>query len=85
MNSNPCMKTVIHVIDHMMAKFGNTYAPDEMPKWMYEIHTSYTTTDKHNVQLFILKIILNRSTIFKVLISSDLEYLYIINRVYPIE
>lgn len=73
-NRNPCMNTFLKLIDVMQEKFGGTYKPGEMPKWMAEMENKFSTpgfpTDcvnvnncigvHTNVKLFILKIIMNR-------------------------
>lgn len=63
-NSNSCMMTILQVLDHLQSKFGNTYDKQEMPKWMFELHTKFTTTSSPNVILFILKIIINKPDYF---------------------
>jgi DNA-dependent protein kinase catalytic subunit len=37
-NSNPCMLSLLRLIDHLQKQFGATYSKDEMPKWMKELH-----------------------------------------------
>jgi DNA-dependent protein kinase catalytic subunit len=63
-NSNHCMMTVLQVLDHLQSKFGVTYDKQEMPKWMFELHTKFTTASSPNVLLFILKVIINRPEVF---------------------
>jgi hypothetical protein len=75
LNRNPCMMTILSVIDHCQEKFGPTYDKAEMPKWMFEIHSKFVQTgtlvnftitllDVPNVLLFITKIIINKPEIF---------------------
>ncbi len=37
-NSNPCMLSLLRLIDHLQKQFGATYSKEEMPKWMKELH-----------------------------------------------
>lgn len=60
LNSNPCMITLIKVIEEMHKKFGTSYTPDNIPKWMLELYNKCKNPSTHlNVKLFIIKLILN--------------------------
>lgn len=63
-NQNPCMATVLRVIDYMVEKFPDPTG--KMPEWMKEIHFVLNDPNTHiNIKYFLTKIILNRPTIFQ--------------------
>lgn len=75
-NLHPCMELFLKTIAHIQQKFppagvvpgtsSSSSPADEMPKWMFELHSKFQRRDTHpNIQLFIVKIILNRSKIFQ--------------------
>lgn len=64
-NSNPCMVTILRLIDHMHKQFGNSWSTTEMPKWMKEIHSKCVNATTHiNIKLFLVKLVINRPEIF---------------------
>lgn len=67
LNSNPCMITLIKVIEEMYKKFGASYTPEVVPKWMMELYNKCKNPTTHlNIKLFIIKLILNvKSEIFE--------------------
>jgi DNA-dependent protein kinase catalytic subunit len=76
-NQNPCMTTLLRVIDHMQTKLSDAPPPPapgdgtgskdkEMPKWMASIYSKLTSSDVHpNISLFLVKVILNRPKLFQ--------------------
>ena len=68
-NNNPCMQSILKLIDSIMKTFGSSYQSlpaNQMPGWMKEIHTTLTDPlTAFNVKLFLVKIIINRPTLFE--------------------
>ena len=65
-NCNPCMPTILEVIDCLHEQFGSKYnAPDQMPAWMKTMVDGLLDTNHHvNVRLFLGKIIQMREAVF---------------------
>eukprot|EP01125_Pyxidicula_operculata_P008002 TRINITY_DN2699_c0_g1_i1.p1 TRINITY_DN2699_c0_g1~~TRINITY_DN2699_c0_g1_i1.p1 ORF type:complete len:2900 (-),score=828.74 TRINITY_DN2699_c0_g1_i1:54-8009(-) len=66
LNSNPCMITLLKLIELIHQKFSITNTKDVMPRWMKELHTVCVSTMTHvNIKLFITKLIINLPHIFE--------------------
>eukprot|EP01105_Mastigella_eilhardi_P003802 TRINITY_DN1496_c0_g1_i7.p1 TRINITY_DN1496_c0_g1~~TRINITY_DN1496_c0_g1_i7.p1 ORF type:complete len:3703 (-),score=882.72 TRINITY_DN1496_c0_g1_i7:1157-12265(-) len=64
LNEHPCMPVMLKLVDHITTKFK--YAPGEVPKWMTELNNKFCSPSTHeNVKLFILKLIINRPSVFE--------------------
>lgn len=74
-NLNPCMETYMRVIDYMQhnkinpdpPQYSSTInSPSDLPAWMLLMHKKFCDSSTAlNIRLFIAKMIINRSTIFK--------------------
>lgn len=73
LNSNPCMLSILSLLDDMTTKFGTEWAaakprsgPSKMPAWMKAVHEKFVDRNTHlNIRLFIAKIIINKSEVFQ--------------------
>jgi len=76
-NQNPCMPSILRVIDFMYKKFSPTNAADQsaaMPEWMKLIYTALNDSSTHiNIKFFLTKIIVNRPHIFEPYCHSFFE------------
>ena len=71
-NRNPCMHSILRVLDYMQHNSINPdpptspSSPSDLPQWMLYLHTKLTDANTHsNVRLFIAKIIINRPLVFQ--------------------
>lgn len=65
MNTNPCMATILNVIDHMFRTFGRSWSSD-LPQFMAFLRSKLSDPGTHiNVKMFITKIIINRWVLFE--------------------
>eukprot|EP01012_Entosiphon_sulcatum_P003459 TRINITY_DN11099_c0_g1_i3.p1 TRINITY_DN11099_c0_g1~~TRINITY_DN11099_c0_g1_i3.p1 ORF type:complete len:4370 (-),score=577.88 TRINITY_DN11099_c0_g1_i3:12-11855(-) len=65
LNSNPCMATILRLVDHLSRHFPIT-AARIMPTWMSDVQNKLRQGDALplNVRLFLAKIVINRPQIF---------------------
>lgn len=63
-NKHPCMQNILKVIDSMYEQFSQNWKEDEMPTWMKNLHSNYSSLN-NSAKFFVLKLIINRSNIFE--------------------
>lgn len=65
-NENPCMQSLLRLIDHIQSQFAHTFKDNQMPEWMKFIHSIFISSTSHpNILLFLGKLIINRPYIFE--------------------
>ncbi|CAG8447868.1 11173_t:CDS:10, partial [Dentiscutata heterogama] len=59
-NRNPCMKTIIRVIERLHTEITSPNSSESTPIWMNDLHKKFIKKETHlNIRLFIAKIIIN--------------------------
>ena len=73
-NKNPCMQSLLRLVDHIHAQFSHTYKSGQMPEWMKFMHNVFCDGEAHNnVLVFMGKLIINRPNIFEPYANEWLE------------
>uniref|UniRef100_V9IGC3 DNA-dependent protein kinase catalytic subunit n=1 Tax=Apis cerana TaxID=7461 RepID=V9IGC3_APICE len=68
LNNHECMASICGVLNHIISEEISVPTTDGdiiLPKWLKCFLSSITTTNYDNVRLFMLKVILNMSTVFQ--------------------